>query len=351
MPHLDEGEIQALLDRELAPEQRAEAEAHLATCPPCRALFEEARAFAAGADALIRTIDLPPGTARPLPGLHSASGPRPGRHYRGLAWAATLVLAAGLGYLASDHRYGRPPETVTDLTEAKPTPATVPTESLQPSSDSRMAEKAGAQPPAAPPHPSNRPRQEQRRDVGSTSSSGGVTSESPRLEESPAVRTRERRNETAAAQFGDASIKTATTTTDSGSGLRLVTMEEAIRLLGGSIRLIDGLTPAAVLAGPGSASALDEPDAAVAVRVVYPDAPGRELWLDQARPQAGYAGKAAAPTTLRGQVDALLPGDTVLDLRGGGPRTVRWLDASGFRLALTGRLPGDSLRALGRRVR
>jgi len=127
-------------------------------------------------------------------------------------------------------------------------------------------------------------------------------------------------------------------------GFQPVTMERAVRILGGTIRLLDGLKPERVLTGPGSIVPGSEPGIPV-VRVVYEDPPGRELWLDQQRTQAeerSAAGVGAA---------ALLPGDTVLTVPAQGMQSVRWLDQHGFRLALTGFLPTDSLRGLLQRVR
>jgi len=117
--------------------------------------------------------------------------------------------------------------------------------------------------------------------------------------------------------------------------------------MGGKLRMISGLTPLRVMSGPGSLSPLAEPDAVV-VRLVYPDAPGREVWLDQMRPVELESGPVAAAR--RAPPGSLIPGDTLLSGDGAGRRSVRWLDGQGGRLALTGMLPGDSLRALARRV-
>lgn len=80
------------------------------------------------------------------------------------------------------------------------------------------------------------------------------------------------------------------------------------------------------------------------VRVIYEDPPGRELWLDQQRAGARDEGPAAAGAM------ALLPGDTTVSPLARGMQSVRWIDQAGFRLALTGFLPADSLRGLMRRV-
>jgi hypothetical protein len=120
---------------------------------------------------------------------------------------------------------------------------------------------------------------------------------------------------------------------------RVIGMEEAVRMLGGSIRLIDGLTPTRVLAGRAAGGK----DAAT-VRVVYEDPPGRELWLDQRRGAIAEVGRADAAT-------ALLPGDTLMVVREQGARSLDWVDQTGFLLRLTGYVPTDSLQRLQARIR
>ena len=78
------------------------------------------------------------------------------------------------------------------------------------------------------------------------------------------------------------------------------------------------------------------------VRVVYADAQGRHIQLDQQR----LASRRAAPAGL-----GLAWGDTLATAGpAGGPR-IRWLDRAGLWLSLTGNVPADSLRALLARVR
>lgn len=126
MPHVDDGTLHALLDGALRaddPEAAAAAEAHLADCEDCRARlesaagmrerasgiladaapvapgatpdFEEVRARARASDTAPSTI--PGGIRRHAPAVH-----RQARWTRGIAWAASLVLALGTGYLLRD---------------------------------------------------------------------------------------------------------------------------------------------------------------------------------------------------------------------------------------------------------
>lgn len=128
MPHVDEGTLHALLDGALSAEEptRAEAvEAHLRSCPDCRARLERAddvRGQAAGILAALEPEAAAPDFEEVLvrsgqgsaPGTGAADGDRAARpttdparqalarrarRTRGLAWAATLVIALGTGYL------------------------------------------------------------------------------------------------------------------------------------------------------------------------------------------------------------------------------------------------------------
>ena len=96
MSHLDEGFFHAVLDGEVPSAELATMERHLKECPVCRATFEEARKFHAEAATMVEALDLVPVSAAPI-SQHRA----PRRRIRwavGLAWAATLVAAVGLGY-------------------------------------------------------------------------------------------------------------------------------------------------------------------------------------------------------------------------------------------------------------
>ncbi len=96
MSHLEEGVLHALLDGEIASAELPPIQAHLATCAECRASLDEARALRGEAEALVETIQLPEETAgAAAPRLRPTPRPAWGRR---LAWAASLLLAAGLGY-------------------------------------------------------------------------------------------------------------------------------------------------------------------------------------------------------------------------------------------------------------
>jgi hypothetical protein len=131
MPHVDDGTLHALLDGALRAEDPARAdavEAHLETCPDCTALLEQAAALRTGTASILAALEP---DARPdfdevlaragagVAGAVGVGGPAGGRVHgratRGLAWAATLVLALGTGYLVRD-RLGTDPVAPTPPT-------------------------------------------------------------------------------------------------------------------------------------------------------------------------------------------------------------------------------------------
>jgi hypothetical protein len=113
MLHVDEGQLHAYLDGELASFGAAEArdvEAHLATCPVCRIRLEEARWIRDRANAILRhsgPAELP---APPFESIASRSPGGPARDARRwrlrsgatAAWAASIILALGLGWFSRE---------------------------------------------------------------------------------------------------------------------------------------------------------------------------------------------------------------------------------------------------------
>ena len=359
MSHLDEGQLTSLLDGELAARDRREAEAHLAACADCRGRYDEIRAFAVEADALVTGIELPrqpaPLPAVPPRGADAVAARRP-LPWRTLGWAATLVAALGLGYLArgmdrqaiptdvasekgAEADTGSAPQMVGSLAAAQkqsPAPATAPPGTL-------TRGHPAVPLPRAPTVEEERQRADERelpltgmRDLAAVPSRAEAQAPAPSALGA------------ASTEFGAAEDRASTAAKSANrlndTGFRPVSMEQAVSILGGTIRLLDGLEPERVLTGPASLVPGAEPGIPV-VRVVYQDPPGRELWLDQQR-----ASMEERSALVAGAV-TLLPGDTVLTVPAQGMQSLRWLDQHGFRLALTGFLPADSLQGLLRRVR
>ncbi|MGH7556154.1 MAG: anti-sigma factor family protein, partial [Longimicrobiales bacterium] len=113
MSHVDEGLLHAYLDGAfpLGHAQGEEIEAHLAVCVDCRALLEEARALKDRSQMVLRHAAPPDVRIPPFEELRARRGGAlaPGSSTkRGwfppprLAWAASLVLALGAGWMAND---------------------------------------------------------------------------------------------------------------------------------------------------------------------------------------------------------------------------------------------------------
>jgi hypothetical protein len=118
MSHVDDGTLHAYLDGELAPVEIEQLESHLAGCSGCRARLDEERALIERAARLLG-VAVPPGPDHAAPPLHQLRPPRPvWRRLRvPLAWAATVVLALGLGW------YGGSLRMAPSTAEAPTTPA------------------------------------------------------------------------------------------------------------------------------------------------------------------------------------------------------------------------------------
>jgi len=97
MSHLEEGLLHALLDGEIPSDELAPIQAHLAACAECRARLEAQRQWQGEADGLIELLEVPAGEAAPA---GYAAPPRRRNWTLGLAWAASLAAALGLGYAA-----------------------------------------------------------------------------------------------------------------------------------------------------------------------------------------------------------------------------------------------------------
>ena len=118
MSHVDEGTLHAYLDGELPPSERSDVDAHLAQCAACKALLTEERALLERATALLGSTRP---AERPAPPFHEVrrAQRRPWYVRRTFAWAASLVLAVGLGYYVR----GPSPRSAPSLLEDRATVA------------------------------------------------------------------------------------------------------------------------------------------------------------------------------------------------------------------------------------
>lgn len=315
MSHPDDGTIQALLDGELDAAERTRVETHVGSCSACAARLAEARSFQLEADRLVEVLAVPSSPAEVR-----RTSPARRTVVRTLAWAASILLAVAVGYWGRGSEPGqavvlqegeRPsggraatPLPVTDPIAAAP--STTPTSAQAPAS--------GTRPAAAPP--------------AEMKSADKPVANGPRPAPQPAERDLQdaRANEVAA--------KAARQMDEPAAAWRVISMEEGVRLLGGQIRLIDGLSPERVETGPGTAVPGADPSLPL-VRVIYASG---SVTLDQQRPAIQVAARREAATdaatgaTARASVTA-------------------WQEHGGIRFVITGSVSADSLRALGARVR
>ena len=98
--HVDEGMLHAYLDGELPAPERAALEIHIAQCATCSARLADERSLIERASAVLRAARP---SERPAPPLSELTSRRQrGRRIFGarlpFAWAATVLLALGIGY-------------------------------------------------------------------------------------------------------------------------------------------------------------------------------------------------------------------------------------------------------------
>lgn len=358
MSHLDEGLLTALLDHELDEAERLAAESHLAACEECRRLLDEVKTLATEADHLVARVELPPARVAASPAAKQASRTWITPRWRAVAWAASVTLAAGLGWLASDLRYQPARETLADRPAdgvgdqrlqskpAAPTSGAAPASAAPaaPAQEDKVAPASRQEPQAVNLAQARRNAPETRRadvEVGA----GTRGSVAPREGQPLAAKSAASPAPAPAALAGQstqpANAMSAAKEKDL-AGFQDAGMEEAVRTLAGSIRLLDGLQPKRIMQGSGEMLSGADPKLPV-VRVVYEDPPGRELWLDQQRPSESDRDRLRAP-------GELLAGDTTLTRGARGSSSLRWIDEHGFRLALTGFLAVDSLHRLALRI-
>jgi len=156
MSHVDDGTLHAYLDGELSPAEVQGVEAHLAQCPACRGRLDEERALITRAGELLALAGPPD---RGLPPFRVGDVKPATRLWwkvrLPLAWAATLVLALGIGtYLGSGVEQRQQPETAADAEPARPQALESPLSSERARRESRVKLRGAARtPPAAPAAP------------------------------------------------------------------------------------------------------------------------------------------------------------------------------------------------------
>ncbi|MEX0691931.1 MAG: hypothetical protein WD934_05030 [Gemmatimonadales bacterium] len=228
MLHLDDAVIAEYIDTAVISRDH---ERHLSACAECRVLVEDAVRVREQAKAILHrglaTADPPPFT-----GILARAGRTPVRRrsYRGLAWAATVALAAGLGW------YGR--------ALVLPAPTPVVTYIQVPVGESLivMAEAPASEAPATPAAPAPSPVTMADLAGPTTSGAGAGTGTVGGIERLPAAPPPERafalrQAEPEAAQR----LGRLREEQDAISDWRAVSLEEAQTMLGGDLQTVAGL--------------------------------------------------------------------------------------------------------------
>ncbi len=104
MRHIPEDELHAYLDQGLSRSQCVEIESHLAACPACQAERDSIAALRDRTTALLAKLAPPRGFPPAFETLQRRAQAQASAHRRRMqigAWAASLVVAVGLGWTAN----------------------------------------------------------------------------------------------------------------------------------------------------------------------------------------------------------------------------------------------------------
>jgi hypothetical protein len=322
MSHLDAGVLHELLDGEIPSSELAPIQAHLQACAECRGRLEEQRRILFDADELIDVLDVPAPAPSASPRRTIRRGSTAWMQYA--AWAATVVIAAGLGYSARR----QPSPIVMHDTVAVPSigAAPSPVNTVAPAPADRAAPPSGAReqrsasklnaPPATRSEAMNDAAagRQARRDAivpapglaqGRVAGAPVPTSLDARAQKAllesmgnPATPQMQRASGDVAGggRGGGRNLDARDMlAAKSAAPIDTITLHDAVLRLGGSLRLIDGLVPLR-LEAQGSF-----------VRVVYPTGQG-ELVLQQQLIDGRVMYQLIAPR--------LFPADSLALLRG-----------------------------------
>jgi hypothetical protein len=348
MRHIPEDELHAYLDQGLSRSQCVEIESHLADCPSCQGARDGIAALRDRTTALLARLAPRPSVPPAFEVLRrraaeAASLRRQRRHH--VAWAASLVLAVGLGWgarsLVRTGEHGQP----LVRPELAPVPAPVP------------APADAAVPPAIA-----------RTDVASTDSSAPPPRVAARMREPAAVRP-EPRSAPAAVRIRTVAAAESTRAARRAAALSVLNPTPAVELT-----RLDSANPRGdiELDGMWRTMSWDGARAAAGERVPHIDGlPVVRVQVQNgeqgARPVMVVAQQLASGQVIRtiegpasdvsqllsrrtmSDVDPLyLRGDSLAERTAGGHAMA--MQVGDRMLAITGDLPSDSLRAMIRRL-
>ncbi len=373
MPHIPEGTLHAYLDGQLRGRERAELEEHLAGCAECRERLDEAERMIGDASSVM--AELEPSAVQPPPwheieeraAARTGARPRRPRLRPSLAWAATIVLAFGVGWLS--HEYwpewtgSRESAAGTTSSRAIAEPAAArESEAAQESEETATETEPPAEAPSITVDERPKPEGGAGADAEGRQSEPQAEAPSPAdaqaqtIEQATRGRVQARRDQArgvAPLERGEAAAETgadalapsaaAPARQNAVSGeakaadsFFVVQPDEASTWLGIRLRTLPALELQRVEVGPG-ATVEGGLAGLPAVRLTYRDAAGHEITLIQQllAPGGSRLGDFAGPAFY------LDPDDR---------NAYRWFDTDGRLLILVGDVSGDSLRALADRV-
>jgi anti-sigma factor RsiW len=359
--HVDEGTLHAYLDGECSGAEVAELEQHLAGCPQCRNALAAARDFLKESDGLILALDV---ASPELKSSVAAPVARRNPRLTTLAWAASIIAAVGLGYtlrnspIPSEATPAALDEGGARLDQQPPALQSRPSVSAP----SRVPSVAAHRDAPATPEPA---RIESKAAVATQAGSGAgappadaldATRPAPQVAPAAVGETRSAAPANLALVNGVPADTTAVRHLfgpEHTPAPRRITMDEAVTHLGGSIRLIDGLTPQRVelLAGvdvPGADPARE------VVRIYYEEPDLGLVTLDQQRPGPSFAARrdqadiAPESVTVSNAPSPARPGLAALDRSAMG--SISWR-RDGTWMSLTSRLSKDQMASLQARVK
>ncbi len=394
MSHVDDGKLHTYLDGECGERERQQIEDHLAGCEVCRERLDEARMASQSASGLLAELEPSAVPAPPWSELeHRAaarqqSTPRKAWVRPGMAWAAVMALAFGVGWLSNSYM-SLPPEGFSTSALQEEAPAS----DLARQTSEAMQDAETPNEPSATPEAGAVGEENEGLGEGAVGSGEGQLAAHKRTEPAPAERTggvaadraeeaeqlaaelqsddrlaaaprRDRDAEPvdelkaeAAAERGVANfadretpeIEDAPGALAQPSALRAVEFDEAspgqfvdvspddaAAWMGTQLRTLPELQLVSTEVGPGIAVA-GGLSGLPAIKLTYLDAAGHVIVLVQQR--------TSEPELLTEDSDPTLIVDPA------GLNAYRWHDDRGYRLMLLGEVSGDSLRALADRVR
>ncbi|MGH7698982.1 MAG: anti-sigma factor family protein [Gemmatimonadales bacterium] len=355
MSHVDDGTLHAYLDGELSALEVTRVEAHVAECAPCRARLDEERDVIARASRILALAEPPEQAAPPL---HSLRHRRLGWRVRWppLAWAATLVLAIGVGWFV---RGGVPrgEETAPDSAAPAARAETAPVD--PPVATTALAQREAPAPAPAPPEQAppevaaaaGPPAQEPRVDSLAVRLGRAAPDTTTRVALEARMRNAAARQDTAAriaqeaaALLGERAARPAVAL-DGVLITDTLELDEARALIGGAVYAVSGLPIRSIMLGrfigyEGIVVVEQELDSNTVIRVetrrpatVHLDA---VVVTGAAEPRPPSPDSPAARVRIRGATG--LPAAPVR------PPVTR--QVAGLEVSITGSLAADSLRAL-----